>query len=37
MPPEDSAEYDTFRAKNPAMFDAAKDWIDAELKKAKGG
>ncbi len=35
MPPEDSAEYDAFRAKNPAGFDAVKEWLDAELKKAK--
>ena len=37
MPPEDSAEYDAFRVKNPAEFDAVKEWLDAELKKAKGG
>ncbi len=37
MPPEDSAEYETFRVKNPAVFDAVKEWLDAELKKAKGG
>ena len=35
MPPEDSAEYDAFRAKNPAEFEAVKEWLDAELKKAK--
>ncbi len=35
MPPEDSAEYDAFRAKNPAAMDAMKEWIDAELKRAK--
>lgn len=36
MPPEDSAEYEAFRTKNPADFDAMKDWISAELKRAKG-
>lgn len=36
MPPEDSAEYETFRAKSPADFDAVRDWLDAELKKAGG-
>ena len=35
MPPEDSAEYDAFRAKNPAAFEAVKEWLDAELKKAR--
>ena len=37
MPPEDSAEYDTFRTKTPGAFDAMHEWLDAELKKAKGG
>jgi hypothetical protein len=37
MPPEDSAEYETFRAKNPADFDAVREWLDSELKRAKGG
>jgi hypothetical protein len=36
MPPEDSAEYDAFRTKNPAELDALRDWLDAELKKARG-
>jgi hypothetical protein len=36
MPPEDAIEYGQFREKNPAAFDAAKDWLEAELKKAKG-
>ncbi len=35
MPPEDSAEYDQFRTKNPAALDAAKAWVEAELLKAK--
>ena len=34
MPPEDSREADTFRGKD---FDAVKDWLIVELKKAKGG
>jgi len=33
MPPEDSREAELFRGKD---FDAAKDWLVAELKKAKG-
>ncbi|MBN9121668.1 MAG: hypothetical protein J0I06_21410 [Planctomycetes bacterium] len=36
MPPEDSAEHDAFRVKKPAEFDAMRDWLGAELKKAKG-
>ncbi|MBM3980477.1 MAG: hypothetical protein FJ304_09340 [Planctomycetes bacterium] len=36
MPPEDSAEYEAFRAKSPAAMDAMKEWIEAELKRAKG-
>ncbi len=36
MPPEDSAEFEAFRAKNPAAFDAMKEWLGAELKRAKG-
>jgi len=36
MPPEDSAEYDTFRTKDAGGFDAVKEWLDAELKSAKG-
>ena len=33
MPPEDSREADAFRGKE---FDAVKEWVAAELKKAKG-
>lgn len=33
MPPEDSREAELFRGKE---FDAAKDWLAAELKKVKG-
>jgi len=33
MPPEDSREADAFRGRE---FDAVKDWLAAELKKAKG-
>jgi hypothetical protein len=36
MPPEDSAEYEAFRAKNVPEFDAMKDWLAAELRRAKG-
>ena len=36
MPPEDSAEYETFRVKTPGGLDAIKEWLDAELKRAKG-
>jgi hypothetical protein len=36
MPPEDSAEHDVFRTKSPRDFDAVKDWLDAEIKKARG-
>jgi hypothetical protein len=36
MPPEDSAEYEAFRSKSPAALDAMKEWIEAELKRAKG-
>jgi hypothetical protein len=36
MPPEDSSEAALFRAKDPASFDAVKDWLEGELKKAKG-
>jgi hypothetical protein len=35
MPPEDSPEAELFRAKDPASFDAVKEWLEAELKKAK--
>lgn len=36
MPPEDSAEYDAFRVKNTTDFDAMREWLATELKKAKG-
>jgi hypothetical protein len=36
MPPEDSAEYALFREKDAAAFDAVRDWLAAELRKAKG-
>jgi hypothetical protein len=36
MPPEDAPEYEKFRQKEAAAFDGIKDWLDAELKKAKG-
>ena len=35
MPPEDSAEHELYRAKDPAALNAVKDWLDAELKKVK--
>jgi len=35
MPPEDASEYELFRGKDPAAFDAVKDWLEAELKKVK--
>jgi hypothetical protein len=35
MPPEDSAEYERFRQKDPAAFDAVKEWLESELKKVK--
>jgi hypothetical protein len=35
MPPEDSAEHDAFRVKNTTDFDAMRDWLSAELKKAR--
>jgi hypothetical protein len=35
MPPEDSAEAQLVREKDPAAFDALKNWLEAELKKAK--
>ncbi len=34
MPPEDAPEYDKYRVKDQASFDALKDWLEAELKKA---
>ena len=36
MPPADRAEYELFRANDPASFDAAKGFLEAELRKAKG-
>jgi hypothetical protein len=36
MPPEDSTEHQLFRVKDQASFDAVKEWLEAELKKAKG-
>jgi hypothetical protein len=36
MPPEDSAEHDAFRVKNPADFDAMKEWIASELRRVRG-
>lgn len=36
MPPEDSPEYDAFRMKNAAAFDAMRDWLASELRRAKG-
>jgi hypothetical protein len=36
MPPEDSTEHGLFRVKDAASFDAVKDWLETELKKAKG-
>ena len=35
MPPEDSEEAALFRKKDPAAFDSVRDWLEAELKKAK--
>jgi hypothetical protein len=35
MPPEDSAEYEAFRTKEPKALDAMRYWAEAELKKAK--
>jgi hypothetical protein len=35
MPPDDSTEAELFRAKDPAAFAAAREWLEAELKKAK--
>jgi hypothetical protein len=36
MPPEDSAEHEAFRVKKPGDLDAMRDWITAELKRARG-
>jgi hypothetical protein len=35
MPPEDSTEYELYRQKNPTGLAAVKNWLDAELRKAK--
>jgi mono/diheme cytochrome c family protein len=37
MPPEDSAEFELFRTRDPAAFEAVKMFLEAELRKAKGG
>jgi cytochrome c553 len=36
MPPEDAPEYEAFRTKDAAAFDALTGWLEAELKRAKG-
>jgi phage FluMu protein Com len=36
MPPEDAPEFDKFRTGDPPAFDAVRDFLEAELKKAKG-
>lgn len=36
MPPEDSAEFELFRKKDPAAFDEATRFLEAELRKVKG-
>ncbi|WP_439623091.1 hypothetical protein [Gemmata sp.] len=36
MPPEDAPEYEAFRTKDAAAFDALTGWLGAELKRAKG-
>jgi phage FluMu protein Com len=36
MPPEDAPEFDKFRTKTPAAFDAVQEFLEAELKKVKG-
>jgi hypothetical protein len=35
MPPADSVEAELYRVKDPAALNAAKEWLEAELKKAK--
>lgn len=35
MPPEDSTEYELYRTKDPAALNAARAWLEAELKRAK--
>jgi hypothetical protein len=34
-PPSDSAEAELYRVKDPASLNAAKEWLEAELKKVK--
>ncbi|MBA4186480.1 MAG: hypothetical protein C0467_00535 [Planctomycetaceae bacterium] len=36
MPPEDAPEYERFRTKDQPAFDGLKDWLEAEMKRAKG-
>jgi hypothetical protein len=36
MPPADSAEYELFRAKDLASFDAVRDFLESELRRARG-
>jgi hypothetical protein len=35
MPPEDSTEREMYRIKDPAALNAARDWLEKELKKVK--
>jgi hypothetical protein len=37
MPPTDSAEFEIFRSRDPAAFEAVKMFLEAELRKTKGG
>jgi hypothetical protein len=36
MPPEDSPEHEKYRIKDKAGLEVVKEWLDAEMKKAKG-
>lgn len=36
MPPEDEPEHEKFRMGNPASFEAAQQFLEAELKKLRG-
>ena len=36
MPPEDSMEFTLFRRKDPAAFEALKEFLESELSKVKG-
>jgi hypothetical protein len=36
MPPADSTEYALYRTKEPAAIDEVRQWLDAELKAARG-